>query len=139
MLVAVGPGPWKHLASLPSTTAAALPRHRLACSLERIQAQLSNFHSPQRILVCIAQLLEDGSRGLGARWFAVHHVEKAQLVLNNVCDSLCVGGGARAATPDCIGHAGQLVGHTVGNVGASGGTGVSTWRERVGEVSLGYC
>lgn len=57
-------------------------------------AESSDMHSPQSILVCIAQLLEDGSRRLGARWLAIHHVEEAQLVLNNVCNSLCVGGGA---------------------------------------------
>lgn len=97
----------------------------------------SIVHSPQSIFVCIAQLLEDGSRRLGARWLAIHHVEEAQLVLNNVCNSLCIGGGARAATPDSIGDAGQLVGHTVGDVGAGGGTGVSTWGEsRRGQLGM---
>lgn len=54
-------------------------------------------------------------------------MEEAQLVLDDVGDGLCVSGGARAAAPDGVGDAGQLVGHAVGNVGAGGGARVGAW------------
>lgn len=82
-------------------------------------------HSPQLILVCIAQLLKHRGRRLRRRWLAVHHVVHAQLVLYDVRDGLCIGGGAGSATPDGIVDTGQLVCHSVGNVCAGRRSGIS--------------
>lgn len=108
-------------------------KHVLVCLLKATcQIQLPCLlDSPQRILVRIAQLLEDGRRRLGAGRLAVHHVEETQLVLDNVGDGLCVGGGAGTAAPDGVGDAGQFVGHAVGDVGAGGGARVGTCSGRV--------
>jgi len=50
------------------------------------------------------------------------HVE---VVSDNVRHSLCVSGGSGSTAVDAIVHLCQLVRHTVGNVGACGGTRVS--------------
>lgn len=51
-------------------------------------------------------------------------MEQAELVLDDVGDGLSICGGARAAAPDGVVDAGQLVGHSVGDVCAGGGSGV---------------
>lgn len=73
-------------------------------------------HSRQLVLIRIADLLEDGRGRLRRRGLAVRHVEQAKLVLHDVRDGLRVGGRAGPAAPDRVGHARQLVCHSVGNV-----------------------
>lgn len=58
-------------------------------------------------------------------------MELAQLVLHNVGDGLCVGGGAGPAAPDGVVDAGQLVCHSIGDVCAGRGSGVGAYGKLV--------
>lgn len=80
---------------------------------------------PQAILVLITDLLKHACSNLRRRCIlTVLNIKHVQLVGNDICNRLGVGGGARAATPDCVVNLGKLVGDTVGNVGTGGGSGV---------------
>lgn len=61
---------------------------------------------------------------------AVH----VQVVLDNVCNGLGVCGGTGSAAPDGVVHLGELVGDTVGNVSAGGGSAVCAEDDSVLEV-----
>lgn len=78
----------------------------------------------QRILIRITQLLEHGGGGLGRGWLVVGDAVHAEIVLDDVCDGLRVGGRAGAAAPDCVVDLCELVGDAVGDVGACCGAGV---------------
>lgn len=85
---------------------------------------------PQAVLVGVADLLEDGSGRLCGRGLAVAHGKHAELVLYDIGHGLCVGGRAGTAAPDGIGNSGQLIRHSVGDVGAGR-------RSRVGTYTYG--
>lgn len=76
-------------------------------------------HLRQPVLVSVADLLENRCGGLGCWRLAVHHGEQAKLVLYDVGNGLCVGGGTGAAAPDCVVHPGQFVSYAVRDVCAS--------------------
>lgn len=74
------------------------------------------MHLRQAVLVCVAHLLEDGGGGLGRGRLAVHHVEEAELVLNDVGDRLRVRRGPGPTAPDGVVDSGKLIRHSIGNV-----------------------
>jgi hypothetical protein len=77
-------------------------------------------NSRERVLVRIAELLEDGRRGL-CRWcLVVGGAVHLQVVLYDVSDSLCVRRRARSTAPDCVVDLCELVGDSVCDVGAGG-------------------
>ena len=89
---------------------------------------------PQLVLIIVTQLLEQRRRRLHARRLIVCDPVHAQMVLHDVGDGLSVGGGARAAAPDCVVDLGQFVRDAVGDVGAGGGARVGAKDDTVGEV-----
>ena len=84
---------------------------------------------PQAILVLVTDLLEHTGSNLGCcRILAVLSIEHIQLVGNDICNRLGVGGRARAAAPDCVVNLGKLVGDAVGDIGTGGGSRISALR-----------
>lgn len=81
---------------------------------------------PQLVLVVVAELLEDSCSCLCSWLLIVRDGVCVEMVLYDVCHSLCVCCGSRPTAPDGIGHLCELVRDTIGDVGSSGGSAVSS-------------
>ena len=99
------------------------------------------MYLPQPVFIIITQLLEQGRRRLGSgSAFAlpmvsrILHAVQTEVVGDNVGDCLGVGSRTGPTAPDRIVDLGQLIGYTVGNVGACGGTGVCAEDDAVVEA-----
>lgn len=73
-------------------------------------------NAPQLVLVLIAQLLEERSRGLSRGGFVVDDPVHVQMVRDDICNRLGVGRRTGSAAPDGVVNLGQLVRHSIRDV-----------------------
>lgn len=92
-------------------------RSLLACGV-RVERGVGG--SRELVLVGVAELLEYGCGRLRCWRLVVSGPVHAQMVMDNVGHSLCVGSGARPAAPDGVVDLCEFVGDAIRNVGPRG-------------------